>query len=206
MKIIRVITLTLFAVILITVSAEAQNNNAPVAPVPEQPKPSWMEYKNSYTGNGSIDTAHITDTEIVSWAQNAISDMFALSPENYAEKLKLFKTNYFAKSGWMKYAQFMKDSSTLEMLTNKSYSVAAIVRHDPEIINAKDVDGKYHWVFKMDTSISFSVVTSKGETRTVKTGNYILYMDVQRTDESKNELKIEISDIRLDPDMSGSGY
>ena len=199
-----------FLIIFTAFSANAQAPAAPTtnqqAPAVEAPKPAWMNYKNSYTGGGRIDTPHITDTEIVSWAQNAVSDMFALSPETYAGKLKEFKINYFAKSGWKKYAQFMKDSGTLEMLSKNNYSVAAIVRHDPSIINEKSIEDKYHWVLKMDTSISFSVVTSKEETRTVKTGNYILYIDIERVAEDKNEFKIAVSDIRLDPDMSGSGY
>lgn|GEM_PF-3748884 len=202
--------ITSFLLIFMAFSANAQAPVAPTAnqqaPAVEAPKPAWMNYKNSYTGGGRIDTPHITDTEVVSWAQNAVSDMFALSPETYAGKLKDFKSNYFAKSGWKKYAQFLKDSGTLEMITNKGYSVTAIVRHAPAIINEKSIENKYHWVMKMDTSISFSVVTSKGETRTVKTGNYILYIDIERVAENKNEFNIAVGDIRLDPDMSGDGY
>jgi len=165
----------------------------------------WMEYNSPYIAKDGLDIAHITSNEIALWAQNTVSEIFTFTPQDYAQRLIKFKMKDFTKSGWLKYAKFLKESKTLEAVTEQNYSIASIVPTTPLIIDEKVINKEFHWIVKMKTGISFFLLTNKGEKRTIKSGDYILYMDIKRTEKSStsNELEIAINDIRLTPNIKG---
>ncbi len=184
-------------------TATTANTAAPAStPQKAEENPAWMQYNNPYTSTtDSLDIEHITENELVNWSQESISEVFTFTPQDYASRLQMFKGKYFTKTGWLKYAKFLKESGTLELITSNGYKVSSIVREAPMIIDKKVIDGEFHWIVKMDTSISFMAETDKKETKTLKTGSYNLYLDIKRTpkEEVSNSYDIAINDIRLTP-------
>lgn len=166
---------------------------------------SWMTYNNPYEAKAGLDIAHITGNEVVTWAQNTISEIFTLTPENYSNRLVQFKSKEFTKSGWLKYAKFLKESGIINSVAEDEQSIASIVPKTPIIVDEKVIDNEFHWILKMNTGISFFTMTPQRQKRTLKSGDYILYLDIVRVAEgdNANELKIAINDIRLTPNTSG---
>jgi len=173
----------------------------------EEPKTdnSWMKYDNPYAKSAALDTANITGNEVVAWAQNTVSEIFTFSNQDYSQRLVQFKTRDFSKPGWLKYAQFLKESEIIKAVTDQQQSIASIVPEVPLIIDEKVIDNEFHWILKMKNSISFFVLTDRGEKRTIKSGDYIIYLDIKRVEQTDtaNELGIAINDIRLTPNIEG---
>ena len=187
-------------VLLSVTSSLAQENAAtPLQPeIPPAPLPAWLEYKPSYVGEqNDIANPHRTAEEITMWAQGAAADVLSFSQEDYTDKMNEFK-KYFVEQGWQPYTAYLQNTKILSIVSEKGYSIGAIVDDVPEIIKQGASDGAYHWTLRLPITVSFfkkDLVT--GDMQTGSSGKFFLFIDVLRVAEGGGDNGIAIDDWRV---------
>lgn len=153
---------------------------APAAEAPLPPRPAWLEYHPVYTGEeNDMNNPNRTHEEIAQWAQQAAADVLSFSKSDYNAKMASFK-RYFQPQGWKLYTAYLTDSRAIDMVGKQDLIMGAIVDELPEIVNQGSAGGAYHWILRMPVTIGFHRLDAEGMPKTVASGKFYLFIDVQR--------------------------
>jgi len=149
------------------------------APAPAAPGKSLWDY-NPYSGEGDdLKKANRTQDEILSWAEQRVTEVLSFTPETVDAKLGTMKKN-FVQQGWAEYAAYLKESDLLDRVRGQGYTVSTILNGDPLILNSGTVGGTYHWLLELPMMVTLLRNDSEGVPQPMSGGTFRLQLQVGR--------------------------
>ncbi len=148
----------------------------------------------------ALDKPHRSVQEIQDWVSQMVADSVTFDDFSFPlvkARIKAFYTN----TGFEQYESYLQSSGILEKLKDRTLILQGFVEGPPQLLNERNVDGSYRWLFRVPLVVSFIPAGANLKTsavkRSISTSRLNVTMQVKRVNFRGNSDALQIESWKV---------
>jgi hypothetical protein len=146
----------------------------------EKPDQSWLDYRGYQPSEADLTRQHITNAEVLQWAQEATADVLSFTPESYFSQT-LEAQRHFTPKGFEAYMNYLKSSGLENKISKDRFSASGVMNGNPIVTKSGAFGDAYRWLVKLPLLISFFEPSQQTENTAELAGNAKINLYIQIT-------------------------
>lgn len=136
-----------------------------------------------------LETPNLSDKAIISWATNAIPDIYSFDNVNYLRHFNRVVGQYFSRAGGIKLMEALETGvpSQKDYIMENEFAVSTSISAPAVIEKQGTFEGKYIWQVAVPVFVTYSNVLKKSEPQA-----RVIRIIIERTPETQTDHGIEI--------------
>lgn len=140
--------------------------------------------------------AKIQATDILDWANRAITAIFSYDYKNY-KKTIADNARYLTPGAWKKYNAHLQSNENLKTLTEHQITVIATVTKPSKIVNQGVINGRYSWTVEVPMHTRYETADPK---KTInQEENFLVTLQIVRMPSDKYPSGVAINSLLQQP-------
>lgn len=133
-----------------------------------------------------IDAPHRTAKEVGRWVADTLSVALGIEAGRMDAHKRTIR-GYFSDNGWAGYETFLKTHNITKAMRDTKATITTVVNKTPLLLNEGSVDGRYRWLYEVQTMMTFfengAMVYGRG--KKPPSYNFSFNVEIARVPESR---------------------